>query len=163
MRTRALYLGLLILVAVVALAAAMVRLRGSRGPVLYAELRTASGLRDGAAVSFRGIPVGQVTDVAVATKAVRVTIALNRSDVPLYQGDGARVRRAGILGEVEVELVPTPKPGPALRGGEILPEVAPDPVRVRREAAARAWLRLIGQTAGVTIGSDSGVGRKGVP
>ena len=163
MRKRALYLGLLILVAVVALAAAMVRLHGSRGPVFYAELRTASGLRDGAAVSFRGVPVGRVTDLAVATNAVRVTIALNRSDVPLYRGDGARVRRAGMLGEVEVELVPTPTPGPALRGGELLPEVAPDPVSVRREAAARAWFRLIGKTAGVTMGSDSGVGGKAVP
>ena len=163
MRTRALYIGLLVLVAVAALAAAVVRLRAAHGPVLYTELRTASGLRNGAAVSFRGVPVGEVTDLAILPNAIRLTIALNRADVPLRLGDGARVRRIGVLGEPELELVPTPKPGPALRTGALLPEVPPEPTSVRREAAADAWLKTIGQAAGVTLSGDSGAAGKRVP
>jgi ABC-type transporter Mla subunit MlaD len=163
MRTRALSLGLLILVAVVALAGAMIRLRGARGPVLYAWLRTGSGLREGAAVSFRGIPVGEVTDITVVRNTVRLTIALNRADVPLRQGDGVRVRRNGILGEAELEIVPTATPGVALGAGAVLLEVSPDPASVRREAVERAWLRAIGQATGLTITRDSGTGRTSVP
>jgi ABC-type transporter Mla subunit MlaD len=138
-------------------------LRVAHGLVLYTELRTAPGLRNGAAVSFRGIPVGEVTDVAIAPNAVRLTIALNRADVPLREGDGARVRRDGVLGAAELELVPTTKPGPALTSGALLPEVPPDPVSVRREAAADAWLQAIGRATRVTISRDSGATGKRAP
>lgn len=45
MRNRSLFTGLILAVAVVAVAAALMRLRVPRGPVLVAELRTGSGLR----------------------------------------------------------------------------------------------------------------------
>ena len=163
MRNRSLSVGLLLLVAIVATIAAIMRLRVPKGPVLYAELRTASGLRDGAGVSFRGVNVGAVTHIDFIPNAVRVTIALHRADVPLRQGDSVRVRRNGAFADPELELVPTIQPGPALRPGEVLPEAPPDRASLRRVAIERAWLERIAHATGVTIGRDSAARGKTVP
>ena len=163
MRNRLLSVGLLFLVAVVATVGAIMRLRVPHGPVLYAELRTAPDLRDGARVSFRGVNVGAVTHIGFIPNAVRVTIALHRSDVPLRQGDSVRVRHNGALADPELELVPTTRPGFAVRTGDVLPEAAPDPASLRRMAIETAWLERIAHATGVKIGRDSGARATTIP
>src|SRR5688500_296897 len=51
-------------------------------PRIYAELSAAPGVRTGASVSFRGVPVGVVEKIAFTESGVRLTLVLTRTDVP---------------------------------------------------------------------------------
>lgn len=137
MQKRAAYLALVVILALGGLAAAVLKLRVSHGPVIYAQLGTAPGLREGAVVSFRGIAVGHVTHLAFEPNALRLTLSLERADVPVSAGDAVRVRATGLLGDAGVEIVPAANPGPPLADGGTLHEVDPDALR-------RAWLRRMG-------------------
>ena len=137
MQKRVAYVVVLAVIALSAIAAAVVRLHVPQGPVIYGELRTAPGLREGATVSFRGIAVGRVTRVAFGSNAVRLTIALQRADVPIRSGDEVAVRQSGLLGDMRVEIIPAASPGPPLPVGGVLYEADPDAFR-------RAWLRKNG-------------------
>ena len=143
MRNRALALGLLVVAAVVILTAALMQLRGPHGSVIYADLGAAAGLRDGAAVSFRGIEVGRVTHIAFVPNGLRVTIRLTRTDVPLRSGDGVRATSNGVFGDIGLELVPGSGQSPALADGGVLAEVAQDPATLRRRAAGEAFVRSL--------------------
>lgn len=158
MRNRALWVGLLVTVAVVVLVTALVGLRYPRGPVIYADVQAAPGLREGAAVSFRGIAVGRVTHIAFVPEGLRLTIALSRRDVPLRSSDGVRVKPNGILGDIAVELVPGAGSAPPIGEGAVLHEVALDSATLRQRAVGEAILRrlardVVGDSARDSSGS----------
>ena len=139
MQHRSLYASLLLAIGVL-VAVPVVRYWRARGPRVFAQLKAAPGLRDGATVVFRGVAVGTVKDITAMPEGVQLTLALDRSDVPLRQRDGARVKSLGILGDVVVELVPGPSSAPPLAAGMILREAPPDTLEQWRRARAAAAL-----------------------
>ena len=143
MRNRALLVSLLVFAALVALVAAVVALRRPHGPVIYADVHAAPGLREGALVSFRGIAVGQVTHIAFVPDGLRLTIALSRSDVPLRQDDGVRVKPNGILGDIALELVPGASSAPPVAQGTVLHEAALDSATLAQQAIGKALLQRL--------------------
>lgn len=143
-RGGALVAGALILAAIAIVVVATRWLRGPHGPVVYAELRSAPGLHEGARVTFRGIAVGTVTHVGFADDGLRLTIALSRRDVPLRSGDGVRATPNGIFGDLDVEIVPGPASAPPLAAGGSLGEAAPDSAAIRQRALADAFVRRLG-------------------
>lgn len=145
-RRAALVAGVLVIVAIAIVVAATRWLVGAHGPVVYAELGAAPGLREGAPVSYRGIGVGEVTHIAFAGDGLRLTIALNRRDVPLRSGDGVRVTPNGIFGDYGVAIVPGPSSAPSLAEGGVLGEASPDSAALRQRALADAFFRRLGQS-----------------
>lgn len=163
MRNRALLVGLLIIVAVVALVTTVVGLRYPRGPVIYADVHAAPGLREGAAVSFRGIVVGQVRHIAFVPEGLRLTIALSRRDVPLRGSDGVRVKPNGILGDIALELVPGAGSAPPVGEGAVLHEVAVDSATLVQRAVGAALLRRLARDVVGDSARDSSAGARGKP
>jgi phospholipid/cholesterol/gamma-HCH transport system substrate-binding protein len=141
MRHRTLFIAFLILAAIAGVAVAAIHLHASRGPVIYAELAAAPGVREGARVTFRGVAVGSVTRIAFVPDRVRLTIALDRSDVPLRQADSVRIKPDGILGDMSVVIVPGTGSAPAASDGAVLHEAAPDAASIRQQALGDALLR----------------------
>lgn len=155
MRARALYALLIIVAAIVALAIAVLHLRAPRGPVIYAELHSAPGLREGAAVSFRGIAVGRVSHIGFIPGGLRVTITLDRDDVPLLRDDSVRVRPNGVLGDIALEIVPGPGGADAAAPGVVLHEASPDAAMMRRQAVGEALLRRMAHDVAPNGAADS--------
>jgi ABC-type transporter Mla subunit MlaD len=136
--------GLLMSIALAILVGGVIWLRGAAGPVYYAELREAPDLRVGAAVRYRGMPVGLVDDIAFTDTSVRLTIRLRRDDVPIRQGAGVRLRPSGILDDQELELVPSATPSaPVLRPGSMLGRAEPDSALIAEQARMKAALGVI--------------------
>ena len=116
--------------------------------VFYVDLPDAAGVREGAVVRYRGVPIGQVERVSFADSVVRITIGLTRSDVPLRSRDGIRLAAEGLFGDRTLDVIPGPVTAPALRRGGTLGAAPRDSAaELRREvleAAAAAALRDIG-------------------
>ena len=141
MRDASIRLGVLLAIAATILIVGLVWLsRANDGPRLLGDLPEAPGLRVGAPVSFRGVSIGIVEDVAFTDSSVRVTIALRRDDLPLRRGDGVRMTHMGIFGDVALEIVPGPAGAPRVRDGDVLGAAPPDRTMLRREAAAESAL-----------------------
>jgi ABC-type transporter Mla subunit MlaD len=117
--------------------------------VFYADLRDATGVREGAVVRYRGIPIGLVQRVSFADSVIHMTIGLTRSDVPLRTGDGVRVAADGIFGDRTLDVIPGPDTATALPRGGTLGAAPRDSVaELRREvleAVAAATLRDFGR------------------
>jgi ABC-type transporter Mla subunit MlaD len=154
MRTRSLVF-VTVLVAFVIVMAALMQTRGPHGSVIYADLAKASGLREGATVSFRGIDVGRVSHIAFLPNGLRVTITLSRPDVPLRTGDGARARLNGLFGDVALELVPVSGTGGPLPEGGILSEVPPDADMLRLQLASEELSRSLARVLNPDSARDS--------
>jgi ABC-type transporter Mla subunit MlaD len=154
MRTRSLVFAM-VLVAFVIVMVALMQMRGPHGSVIYADLAKANGLREGAAVSFRGIDVGRVSHIAFRPNGLRVTITLSRPDVPLRTSDGARARPNGLFGDIALELVPVSGPGAPLAEGGILLEVPPDAEMLRNQIASEALSRSLARVFSPDTARDS--------
>ena len=122
---------------------AILRLVRPQATHVYAQLREAPGVKEGAQVAYRGVAVGKVTRIAFVPDGVLLTLALERSDVPLRQRDGIRLRTVGVFGEKLVELVSGPSAAPALTPETVLGEAPPDTSYLRWRAADTAFLRQL--------------------
>jgi len=94
--------GFSVIAAVVAFAGTMFWLRGERvGSKTWrvtADFQDAGGLAVRSPVTYRGIMVGNVTDIKVTPKAVRVSIEINQDDLQLTLPVQATVASASLLG-----------------------------------------------------------------
>ena len=76
------------------------------------------GLARGSAVSFNGVPVGQVASINLDRsnpEFVRVRIAV-REDTPILEGTTATVEGVGFTGVSQIQLDPAPAGAPPLQG-----------------------------------------------
>jgi len=94
-------------------------------------LPSASGVRDGATVTFRGIDVGRVERVTFDSSGVRLAIRIVRADMPLRAKDRVAVRSMGLFGGMQVEIQPGPLSAPPASDGATLPAAPPDTLAVR--------------------------------
>ena len=94
--------GFSVIAAVVAFAGTMYWLRGERAFSkswnLTADFQDAGGLAVRSPVTYRGIMVGNVTDIKVTPLAVRVSIEINQDDLQLTLPVQATVGSASLLG-----------------------------------------------------------------
>lgn len=74
------------------------------------------GLAKGSAVTFSGVPVGQVESISLEPKNpefVRVRITV-KDDTPILQGTTATIQGVGFTGVSQIQLDPAPKGSPAI-------------------------------------------------
>lgn len=74
------------------------------------------GLAKGSAVSYSGVPVGQVASINLEPQTpefVRVRIAV-REDTPILQGTTATIQGVGFTGVSQIQLDPAPRGSPPL-------------------------------------------------
>ena len=94
--------GFSVIAAVVAFAGTMLWLRGERAFSkswnVTADFQDAGGLAVRSPVTYRGIMVGNVTDIKVTPKAVRVSMEINQDDLQLTLPVQATVASASLLG-----------------------------------------------------------------
>lgn len=93
------------------------------------------GLREGSAVTYRGVEVGFVSRMAFDTNGLAVDLDF-RQEVPLRTGDSATVRSLGLLGDMTIDIVPGPPGAPLLPPNGLLPARSPQ-AGVRPEDLAK--------------------------
>src|SRR5262245_34630554 len=71
---------------------------GSKGYVVHAYLKDATGIAKHSRVTVAGIPVGQVNDIKLEKGMARIDVRIN-SDVKLHHSARLGVKSASLLGE----------------------------------------------------------------
>src|SRR5262245_48131712 len=81
---------------------------------LWARFADASGLPKGSRVVIAGLPVGEISDMAIDGRYARITMRL-RDDVPVYENAIVVKKSSSLLGDYFVEIDPgTPESVDAL-------------------------------------------------
>jgi phospholipid/cholesterol/gamma-HCH transport system substrate-binding protein len=86
---------------------------------LNAQLADVTGLAPGDPVNIAGVPVGQVSGIAVQRGHAVVAMRINNT-VTLHRSADVGVRWQNVIGEKEIELFPS-KAGAVLRPGSTIP------------------------------------------
>src|SRR3546814_100270 len=76
------------------------------------------GLAKGSAVSYNGVPVGQIESINLDPRTpqfVRVRIAV-REEVPILEGTTATIEGVGFTGVSQIQLDPAPAGAPPISG-----------------------------------------------
>ena len=120
-------LALLVVVGAALLTGALAMVRRPRAAMsINALVPDAPGVRVGADVTYRGIPIGRVAEITFADSGVRLVLDLERADVPLRAGDSLWLRSIGLLGDKVLEIKAGPRDAPPLLdGGELRAMVPP--------------------------------------
>jgi len=106
-----------ITVLLVALAAWLTRDTGERDPYEISTRETVTGLQSQAAVRYRGVDVGKVSDIGFDPKVqgnVLMRLEIDR-DAPVTQDTFATLSFQGVTGLAFIQLDDTGKPAPALK------------------------------------------------
>lgn len=97
----------------------------SRPVELTVELKAAGGLFDGAAVTYRGVKVGKVTDIELTETGVRAQVRLaSGTEVPT--DSRAVVRSLSPVGEQYLDFQPNTADAPFFENGDTIPAEATD-------------------------------------
>jgi len=86
---------------------------------LYAQLADATGLASGDPVNIAGVPVGQVSGIAVQHGHALVTMSINNT-VTLHRSSDVGMRWQNLIGQKEIQLFPD-HAGPVLASGATIP------------------------------------------
>ena len=139
-----------LLLAVLALAACRDSTR-----TIVAELERAPGVREGSEVSYLGVAIGKVQEIAFDRGRVRLTLAIERRNVPLRTSDRARVLNTSFFGDQGIDIVPGPATAPLLSGDAVLQPMPPDSLAEARRAVAEAVAAQIGEQVGALFRTNS--------
>ena len=95
-----------------------------RHTAIYFYAADALGISKGMAVRLFGLPVGNVSDMDISDRGVRVQLSINSEYIPrLPKGSHARLVREGYVGAATIQIVPSREPGraaePVADGDEI--------------------------------------------
>ncbi|MEU5790475.1 MCE family protein [Micromonospora purpureochromogenes] len=88
--------------------------------LVHLDLARAGGIFPNAPVTYRGVPIGRVTAVALRGDGVRADLRLRR-DVRVPDDLRAVVAQRSAVGEQYVDLRPERDTGPYLAGGSVIP------------------------------------------
>ncbi|HWM75124.1 MAG TPA: MlaD family protein, partial [Nocardioides sp.] len=91
----------------------------SRPVELTVQLKSAGGLFDGSAVTYRGVKVGKVTGIELTDDGVEAQLRLSAgTEVP--EGSMAVVRSLSPVGEQYLDFQPDSAEGPFLESGDTI-------------------------------------------
>ncbi|MGK5444733.1 MCE family protein [Micromonospora sp. URMC 105] len=111
--------------------------------VVHLDLARAGGIFSNAPVTYRGVPIGRVTKVALRDGGVRADLRLRR-DVRVPDDLRAVVAQRSAVGEQYVDLRPERDSGPFLAGGSVIPAdrtgvpLAPEQLLTNLDALVRS-------------------------
>ncbi|SCL27632.1 phospholipid/cholesterol/gamma-HCH transport system substrate-binding protein [Micromonospora pallida] len=111
--------------------------------VVHLDLARAGGIFPNAPVTYRGVPVGRVTDVTLHGTGVRADLRLRR-DVRVPDDLWAVVTQRSAVGEQYVDLRPERDTGPYLADGAVIPAdrtgvpLAPEALLTNLDALVRS-------------------------
>ena len=88
---------------------------------VVAHFTESGGIFTGAEVSYRGVTVGQVSDMKLTAKGVDVVMNIENAHQDIPQDTKAVVANRSAVGEQFVDLQPETKQGPYLRNGSDIP------------------------------------------
>jgi phospholipid/cholesterol/gamma-HCH transport system substrate-binding protein len=92
-----------------------------RGYTVVAELGGSGGLYQGSEVTYRGVPIGNVTDMQVTRNGVRADLEIEEGwRVP--EGARAEVHNESAVGEQYIDLIPQTSTPPYLQDGDVIPQ-----------------------------------------
>jgi phospholipid/cholesterol/gamma-HCH transport system substrate-binding protein len=92
-----------------------------RGYTVVAELDGSGGLYGGSEVTYRGVPIGNVTRLQVTADGARAYLHIEEGwNVPA--GAHAAVHNESAVGEQYIDLVPQTRTPPYLEDGSVIPE-----------------------------------------
>ncbi|MER6595273.1 MCE family protein, partial [Micromonospora purpureochromogenes] len=111
--------------------------------LVHLDLTRAGGIFPNAPVTYRGVPIGRVTAVALRGDGVRADLRLRR-DVRVPDDLRAVVAQRSAVGEQYVDLRPERDTGPYLAGGSVIPAnrtglpLAPETLLTNLDALVRS-------------------------
>ena len=119
--------GLLILTGVALFGGLVMWLRGmtygQRSYRLLVDFESANGIQEGSSVSYRGVPVGQISRISPGSNTVAVEIEINREDLRIPAQSIIKTSQSGLIGETTISIQPPttasltnePIPGPVTK------------------------------------------------
>jgi ABC-type transporter Mla subunit MlaD len=120
--------------AAVAALVVVAAVRARRGREVLVVFPSASGLREGAPVTYLGADVGTVGHVERSAGQAVVRLRIRRRDVVLRKGDEPRLRTMGLLGDAAIDIRPGPLEAARLERGDTLhgggAAASPEPARM---------------------------------
>lgn len=100
------------------------------GPTVVADLERSGGIFEGAEVTYRGVRVGQVSELTLSADGVRVHAKLN-SGTEVPKDTRAVVENRSAVGEQYLDLQPRSDGEPFLADGDVIPRADTEtPLRV---------------------------------
>ncbi|MEM9976024.1 MAG: MlaD family protein [Cyanobacteria bacterium P01_D01_bin.2] len=102
--------GLLILAGVALFGGLVMWLRGiSYGQRSYrflVDFESAAGIQEGSAVSYRGVPVGQILRISPGSNTVTMEIEVNKGELRIPAQSVIKTSQSGLIGETTVTIQP---------------------------------------------------------
>ena len=102
--------GLLILAGVALFGGLAIWLRGvsygQRSYRLMVDFESAGGILQGTAVSYRGVPVGQITRISPESNRVTVNVEINNQDLRIPADSVIKTSQSGLIGETTITIQP---------------------------------------------------------
>jgi phospholipid/cholesterol/gamma-HCH transport system substrate-binding protein len=97
------------------------RLFGPRGYRVTAQFADSGGIFANAEVTYRGVTVGQVSELRLSDDGIDVVLDIGDSAPPIPASTSAVVANRSAVGEQYVDLVPPSADGPYLAEGSVVP------------------------------------------
>ena len=102
--------GLLILAGVALFGGLAIWLRGvsygQRSYRLLVDFESAAGILQGTAVSYRGVPVGQITRISPESNRVTINVEINNQDLRIPADSVIKTSQSGLIGETTISIQP---------------------------------------------------------
>lgn len=102
--------GLLILAGVALFGGLVMWIRGvsygQRSYRIFVDFESASGIQEGSAVSYRGVPVGYIKNIVPGSNTVEVEIEINRGNLRIPAQSLIKTSQSGLIGETTIAIQP---------------------------------------------------------
>ncbi|MEM7796190.1 MAG: MlaD family protein, partial [Cyanobacteria bacterium P01_C01_bin.118] len=79
---------------------------GQRSYRLLVDFESASGIQEGSAVSYRGVPVGQINRISPSSNTVVVEIEINKGQLRIPAESVIKTSQSGLIGETTISIQP---------------------------------------------------------
>ncbi|MEQ9548481.1 MAG: MlaD family protein [Coleofasciculus sp. G3-WIS-01] len=116
--------GLLILVGLAVFVGLIVWIRGlkfgDRSYSFVVNFPNVAGMKEGATVRYRGVDVGNITDIQATTNGVDVTIEIESEDLVIPEDVAIEANQSGLIGETSVDITPLRELSPNIQSMEPL-------------------------------------------